>query len=156
MRYARLSLLTLLVCGATSTAFAQTATQTVNYDVQAISVLAMSGAPSLSVNTAVAGSANATVATGAGTFAITNNQTARKITASISVAMPAGMTLTAALPIVGGGASAGAQALTTVAVDLLTAIGPVSVSAQAVNYSLTVSSTTAPVSGSRIVTYTIM
>ena len=104
-----------------SVASAQTATQTVTFQVDAINQIAFSGSPSLVVNTATAGS-NPTSATAAATWAVTTNQTGAKITASIGSAMPAGVTLSVNLTAPTGGSSAGAQSLTTTSVDLVTGI----------------------------------
>ena len=87
---------------------AQTSTQTVTFQVDAINQIAFSGSPSLVINTATAGSAP-TAATAAASWAVTTNQSGAKITASIGSNMPAGLTLTASLAAPTGGSSAGAQ-----------------------------------------------
>ena len=55
------------VFGATSAAMAQTANQTVTFQVDAINQISLSGSPSLVINTATAGS-NPTSATAAATW----------------------------------------------------------------------------------------
>src|SRR5687767_8914117 len=109
-------LATLALFGAATAASAQTATQVVTFQVDAINQIAFSGSPSLVVNTATAGS-NPTASTSAASWAVTTNQTGSKITASIGSNMPAGLTLSVNLAAPAGASSAGAQSLSTVAVD---------------------------------------
>ena len=138
-----------------SVASAQTATQTVTFQVDAINQIAFSGSPSLVVNTATAGS-NPTSATAAATWAVTTNQTGAKITASIGSAMPAGVTLSVNLTAPTGGSSAGAQSLTTTSVDLVTGITKIAQGSLNVNYSLAATAAAGVVgSTTRTVTYTI-
>src|SRR5665647_1614874 len=86
-----------LVLFAIPAAQAQTATQTVTFAVNAINQIAFSGAPSLTITTAVAGSAPTSVTDVSASWAVTTNQSGAKITASIATAMPAGLTLSASL-----------------------------------------------------------
>src|SRR5215471_10407252 len=105
MRIARaLPIAGALVVGAARIAVAQTATQTVTFQVTAINQISITGAaPTLIVNTAVAGSAPTTATSSGITWAVTTNQSNAKINASIPSNMPAGLTLSANL-----GAPAGA------------------------------------------------
>jgi hypothetical protein len=136
-------------------AAAQTATQTVTFQVDAINQIAFSGSPSLTINTATAGS-NPTAATAGATWAVTTNQTGAKITASIGSNMAAGLTLEVDLSAPAGGTSAGAQALSTTAVDLVTGITKLAQSALGVTYSLNATAAAGVVaSSSKTVTYTI-
>jgi hypothetical protein len=99
---------------------------------------------------------NPASATAAATWAVTTNQTGAKITASIGSNMPAGLTLSVDLSAPAGGSSAGAQSLSTTAVDLVTTITKVAQSALSVNYSLTATAAAGVVSSTtRTVTYTI-
>ena len=82
---------------AVRTASAQTATQTVTFQVTAINQVAVTGAPSLVVNTATAGNAPTSATSSGNTWSVTTNQTGASITASIPTAMPAGLTLSANL-----------------------------------------------------------
>jgi hypothetical protein len=144
-----------LVVGASSAATAQTATQSVAFQVDAINQIAFSGSPSLVINTATAGS-NPTSATAAATWAVTTNQTNAKITASIGSAMPAGLTLSVDLSAPAGGSSAGVTVLGTIAVDLVTSITKLAQNGIAVGYSLDATPTAGVIaSTSRTVTYTI-
>ena len=144
-----------LMLGAASAASAQTATQTVTFQVDAINQIAFSGSPSLVINTATAGS-NPTSATASASWAVTTNQTAAKITASIASNMASGLTLQVNLSAPAGGASAGAQSLTTTAVDLVTGITKLAQGSLGVTYSLAATPLAGVVSSStRTVTYTI-
>jgi hypothetical protein len=144
----------LIVC-ASSAAAAQTANQTVTFQVDAINQIAFSGSPSLTINTAAAGS-NPTAATAAATWAVTTNQTGAKITASIASNMPTGLTLTVNLTAPTGGTSAGARSLSTTAVDLVTGITKIAQGSLNVGYNLAATPAAGVVaSTTRTVTYTI-
>lgn len=145
----------LLVPAFAGTAAAQTATQSVSYEVQAISQISFSGSPSLVISAATAGSAP-TSASASGSYAITTNESGKKITAQIDSNMPTGVTLTVSLAAAGGGMSEGAVVLSTTPVDAVTGISTVSQSGLAVGYQLsaTVAAGVVP-AGSRTVTYTI-
>lgn len=144
-----------LVVGSASVAAAQTATQAVTFQVDAINQISFAGSPSLTINTATAGS-NPTNATAAASWAVTTNQTGAKITASIGSAMPAGLTLSVNLTAPAGGSSAGATSLSTTDVDVVTSITKLAQAAIAVNYSLAATPAAGVVSStSRTVTYTI-
>ena len=144
-----------LVIGAASVASAQTANQIVTFQVDAINQISFAGSPSLVINTATAGS-NPTSASAAATWAVTTNQSGAKITASIGSNMPAGLTLSVNLTAPTGGSSAGAQSLSTIAVDLVTSITKLAQSALAVSYSLDATPAAGVVSSTtRTVTYTI-
>jgi len=141
--------------GAASAAPAQTATQTITFQVDAINQIAFSGSPSLVINTATAGS-NPTGATAAATWAVTTNQTGAKITASIGSNMPAGLTLSVDLTAPPGATSAGFQALSTTSVDLVTSMTKLAQGALTVSYSLAATPAAGVVSSTtRTVTYTI-
>lgn len=143
-----------LLCGAAG-ASAQSAGQTLTFQVDAINQIAFSGNPSLVINSATAGSAPASATAGA-TWAVTTNQSNAKITASINAAMPANVTLTVALVAPSGATSTGAQPLGTIATDLVTGITQVAQGALAVTYTLSATPTAGVVaSTTRTVTYTI-
>ena len=145
-----------LTIGITTAATAQTATQTVNFQVDAINQIAFTGSPSLVVNTATAGSNPTATNNSAATWAVTTNQNGAKVTASIGSNMPAGLTLTVDLAAPAGATSAGAQSLSTVAVDVVTSITRLAQGSLGVTYSLTATAAAGVVSStSRTVTYTI-
>ncbi|MDB4950807.1 MAG: hypothetical protein JWM27_3456 [Gemmatimonadetes bacterium] len=137
-------------------AAAQTATQDVGFEVQAISQIAFSGSPTLTISTATAGSAP-TSATASGSYAVTTNETNQKITAEIDATMPTGVTLTASLAAPSGGTSAGVKTLSTTAQDVVTGISTLNQSGLSVSYGLSATSAAGVVAAdSRTVTYTIL
>ncbi len=88
-----------VVFSAGRTVSAQSATQTVTFQVSAINQVAVTGSPSLVINAASAGSAPTSVTASGNTWAVTTNQSTAKITASIASAMPTGLTLSANLAL---------------------------------------------------------
>jgi hypothetical protein len=147
-----------LICATSGIALASdTATQTVTYEVAAINELSVSGNPgALIVSTATAGSAPDAVSDATTTYAITTNESDRKITAAIDTAMPAGVTLTANLAAPTVGTSTGAVALTATAVDLVTGISTLNESAKTITYGLSATPAAGVVaSASKVVTLTI-
>ncbi|MCX5767923.1 MAG: hypothetical protein NTZ43_11955, partial [Gemmatimonadetes bacterium] len=86
----------LLVLGS-RTGFAQTATQTVTFQVDAINQISVSGSPSLLINAATTGSAPTSATATGSTYSVTTNQSSAKITGSIASAMPTGLTLSVTL-----------------------------------------------------------
>jgi hypothetical protein len=146
-----------LMCVAAATSSAQTATQTVTFQVDAINQVGVSGSPSLTINSAVAGSAPTQVASTGHTWAVTTNQTAAKITASIASNMPSGLTLQATLGVGATGAtSAGAKSLSTVAQDMVTGLTKVNATGLTLSYTLDATAAAGVVtSSSRVVTFTI-
>ena len=144
-----------VLLGTASAASAQTATQTITFQVDAINQIAFAGSPSLVINTATAGS-NPTSVTAAATWAVTTNQSGAKITASIGSNMPGGLTLSVNLAAPAGASTAGSQSLSTTSVDLVTSITKVAQGAMAVSYSLAATPAAGVVSSTtRTVTYTI-
>lgn len=136
-------------------ASAQTATQTVSYEVAAVDQISVAGSPSLVVNSATAGNA-LNSATAGGTYAITTNGTNRKITASIDTNMPSGVTLTVSLGAPTGASSAGTVTLSTTAQDVVTGITTVNESGLSIGYGLSASITAGVVAAAnKTVTYTI-
>jgi hypothetical protein len=135
---------------------AQTATQTVTFQVDAINEIAFAGAPSLTISAATAGSQPTSATSNVATWAVTTNQSGAKITASINAAMPAGLTLQANLAAPGGATSAGLTTLGVVAADVVTGISQLAAGALGVTYQLDATAAAGVVaSQSRTVTYTI-
>ncbi len=134
-----------------------TAQQTVTYEVSAINELSVSSPTvSLNVNAATAGSAPTSATNSATSYAITTNETGRKITGSINTVMPSGVTLSVSLAAPTGGTSAGSQALGTTAVDLVSGIATLNESGRAISYTLAATSAAGVVpSASKTVTFTI-
>jgi hypothetical protein len=146
-----------LMCVAAAASSAQTATQTVTFQVDAINQVGVSGAPSLTVNSAVAGSAPTQVSSTGHSWAVTTNQTNAKITASIASNMPSGLTLQATLGVGSTGAtSGGAKTLSTVAQDMVTGLTKVNATGLTLGYTLDATAAAGVVtSSSRVVTFTI-
>jgi len=139
-----------------ATASAQTATQTVTFQVSAINQISVTGAPSLVINAAVAGSAPTSVTSAANSWSVTTNQSTALITASIPSAMPAGLTLSANLTAPAGATSLGLTALGTVAVNVVTGITKLNAAALGLTYELDATAAAGVVaSATRVVTYTI-
>ena len=103
---------------------ANTANQTVTFQVLAINELAVSGNPAaLTINAATAGSEPTSVTDATTTYAFTTNQQTRKITGAINANMPANTTLAvglAAATAPNAWTSTGSQTLSTSAADLAT------------------------------------
>lgn len=154
-KYPRIPVTLAMLCAMGSSAAAQTATQTLTFQVDAINQIAFTGSPSLVINTAAAGS-NPNSVIASVTWAVTTNQSNAKITASLDAALPANVTLTVDLAAPGGATSAGAQPLGTTAVDVVTAITRAAESALGVTYTLSATAAAGVVaSTTRTVTYTI-
>jgi hypothetical protein len=137
-------------------ACAQTAGHDVTIAVSAINEMTISApSNSLVINSATAGSAP-TSATATATYAITTNDSIKKITAQINADMPTGVTLTASLAAPTGASSAGAVALSTVPQAVVTGITKLNESGLSINYvlSATLAAGVVP-EGTKTVTYTI-
>jgi hypothetical protein len=138
-----------------STAAAQTATQTLTFQVDAINQIAFTGSPSLVINTALAGT-NPNSVTTAVSWAVTTNQSNAKITASLNASLPADVVLSVELAAPTGATSTGAQSLGITSVDLVTGITRVAEGALGVTYTLSATAAAGVVaSTTRTVTYTI-
>jgi hypothetical protein len=148
-------LATMALLTAASAAQAQTSTQNVTFQVNAINQIAVAGSPSLTINTATAGS-NPTAATASANWAVTTNQSNAKVTARIDSDMPAGLSLTVNLGAPTGATSAGATALSSTSVDVVTGITKLAEGSLSIDYSLSATAAAGVVSStSRTVTYTI-
>jgi hypothetical protein len=146
----------LLVLAAAASAAAQSAAQTVTWQIDAVNQVAVTGTPTLDILAAVAGNAPTSATSLGNTWAVTTNQSTAKITASIGSAMPAGVTLSATLAAPAGATSAGLTALSTTAVDIVTGITKLNSSGLALSYQLDATSAAGVVtSTTRVVTYTI-
>lgn len=160
----RIALSFALLLGATTTAVAQTATQTVTFSVADVKIVAVSGDPaSMTVN---AGGSGSTVADSSTTYDVTTNATSAapaKITAQITTGgdMPTGVTLSTNLADPDGAsvgaASAGDVVLSsTAAQDVVTSLSNIEATGNTITYTLSADATAAAVAGAtRVVTYTI-
>ena len=148
-------LATMALLSAASVAQAQTSNQNVTFQVNAVNQIAVAGSPSLTVNTATAGSAP-TAATASATWAVTTNQSNAKVTASLDSDMPSGLTLSVNMGAPTGASSAGATDLSSASVDLVTGITKLAQGALSIGYSLSATTAAGVVSStSRTVTFTI-
>ena len=146
----------LLLAGFSIESQGQTSAQSVSVAVNAINQIAFTGAPSLAISTATAGSAPTSAFDASASWAVTTNQSGAKIVASISTLMPSGLTLSASLVAPAGASSASFQALGITAVELVTGIGKLAQSALGVTYRMDATPAANLVSSaSRVVTYTI-
>lgn len=158
MRLTRIAMAVgLAALGLARPASAQTATQTVTFEVQAINQISVSGNPStLSVNTATAGSAPTSASNNSTTWAITTNELSKKVTAAINSNMPTGVTLSVNLAAPTG-ASSSTVSLSTVAGDAVTGISQLNQGSLIITYTLAATTTAGTVaSTSRTVTFTVM
>ena len=136
--------------------WAQAATQIVHFQVHPINEITVTGSPQLSVTTAAAGSMPSSATSTGNSFAVTTNQTDAKISASLSAAMPQGVTLSVDLGAPPGASTAGLQPLGTTPVDLVTSISRVRASGLSLTYQLDATPDAGVVSeDTRVVTYTI-
>ena len=132
-------------------------TQIVNYDIQAVSLIETSGDVSLVVNGVDAiGGGLAADTHAASTYAITNNDGAKKVQAALDVAMPAGVTLALAMAAPSGATSSGAVELTAVGQDLVTGVGAVDEAGLTMTYELGATVAAGVISGTRTVTLTVV
>jgi hypothetical protein len=136
---------------------ANTATQTVTFQVDAISQLSVSGDPgALVISSATAGSDPSPATDNTTTYALTTNQSSQKIVGSIDSAMPSGVTLKVTLGAPTGGSSAGAVSLTASDQDLVTGISQVAESGKTIGYELDATVGAGVVSSdTRTVTFTL-
>ena len=139
------------------TAAGQTATQVVNFRVDAVSQLAVSGNPApLAVSVAVAGEAPTSATASTTTYAISTNEAHQKIVASLDQPLPSGINLEVTLAAPAGAASRGAVALATSGADVVTEISTTASSALPITYRLSASASAPATSATRTVTYTIV
>jgi hypothetical protein len=134
-----------------------TSTQLVSFEVEAVNQIVMSGLPSLVISGAPVTGDTLAIATANASYAVTTNESSKKITAELDQDMPAGLTLWVSLGQPTGASSAGAQVLSTTAADVVTDIAEVSESNLSVLYTLKATLGAGPVAAaSRTVTFTII
>ena len=147
----------LAIAGASRLARAQTATQVVRFQVNAVSQIAVSGTTApLVINSASAGSAPTSVTSSGSTYAISTNEVNQKITASLDQALPAGVSLEVSLAAPGGAASAGSVALGTANADVVTGISSLAASALPITYRLSATPVAQFSASTRTITFTIV
>jgi hypothetical protein len=139
------------------------ATQTVNFEVDAINVMTTSGAVTLHITSSdvTAGASSTLSRTNATTtYAFTTNDNpsnGKTIEANLNSNMPSGVTLKITLATPGTGTSAGETSLTTSQAPLVTGITPTNAAAATITYKLEAAVTAGPqASASRTVSFTII
>jgi len=145
-----------LVIAAAASASAQTATQALTIDVQAINKITVAGgAHTLTINTATAGDAP-DAQTWTTSWAITTNQSNMKVTASIATPMPANTSLAVDLGApAGGSSSVGVVTLDDTEKDLVTGITKLNASSMPLAYTATAGAAAGVQTISKTVTFTI-
>jgi hypothetical protein len=121
-----------------------------------VNQIAVSGAPTLAINTAVAGSGLTSATSTGSSYAITTNETNQKITASINQTMPAGVTLEVQMGAPSGAVSAGTVQLGTASADVVTGISASASSALPITYRLNAATQVQMGPTARTVTFTIV
>ena len=136
---------------------ANTANQTVTFAVNAVNEISVSaGAISLTISTATAGSEPSDATNTATTYAVTTNESSKKITGALDSDMPAGVTLKVQLAAPTGGSSAGEVTLSGTAADLVTGITKKAEGAKTISYKLQTTVAAGVISSaSRTVTFTL-
>lgn len=151
-----------LLCMSAAAYAADSATQTVTFEVQAINEISVSGNPGpLVVNAAAATAGGALVAAtdSSTTYSVTTNDTGKKITAGIDAAMPTGTTL--AVELASSEATSAGEADISAAtagaeVDVVTGLSTCTDSGQTITYTFSATAAAGVVSGSKTVTFTIV
>ena len=149
-----LTALALSTLGSTAYAQSNVASQQVSINVAEIAVISVTGNVSMTISSATAGQ-TPDAATASSSYSMTTNGSNKKITAELDVAMPTGLTLSATMAAPSGASSAGQQALTATAVNLVTGITKVRSSGLSLNYEARSTVDASPDNYSRTVTYTI-
>lgn len=134
---------------------------TLTYAVNAINELSVSGTPSLTVSTAVAGSPP-TSATGTASYSITTNQTGTAIQANLGTALPSGLTLevqadlpTVSLPSAATRPASPVQLSTTAAT--IATMTRLNAASQTLNYTLSATSQAGVIASTNVnVVFTIV
>lgn len=149
-------LLTILVALLAGNVFAaQTGTTVVTFTFQAIDEIAVTGAPTLSINSAVAGQEPEPVVNTTSTYALSTNGTNKRITASIDKAMPSHTTLEIQLAQPDSGTSKGYVTLSTVAADVVTGISHVASTSKTITYRFSATTAAGILSDACTVTLTL-
>jgi hypothetical protein len=134
---------------------AQTGTTAVTFTFQAIDEIAVTGAPILTINSAIAGQQPQPVINTSSTFSVSTNGTNKRITASSNKQMPANTTLEIQLTAPGSGTSTGYKTLSTVATDVVTGISHVAAASKTITYRFSATTAAGVLSDSCTVTLTL-
>jgi hypothetical protein len=136
---------------------ADNVTQTVTYEVQAISEITVSGNPgALVISTATAGSEPSAATDATTSYSVTTNGTNKRITGSIDTAMPSSTSLLVTLTAPTGGSSAGQVTLSMTAQDLVTGISTLAEGGLTISYEFTATAAAGVIASStKTVTLTV-
>jgi hypothetical protein len=134
---------------------AQVGTTSVTFTFQAIDEIAVTGAPTLTINSAIAGQQPQPVVNTSSTFSVSTNGTNKRITASINKLMPANTTLEIQLTAPGSGTSTGYKTLSTVAADVVTGISHVASASKTITYRFSATTAAGVLTDSCTVTLTL-
>jgi uncharacterized cupredoxin-like copper-binding protein len=145
----------LAVTAVGSVAVAQSTTQTVTAVVETINDIAVTGTPTLTVTSDGAGNAPKTATDSSSSYAITTNETDKKITVNLDTAMRAETTLTINMSAPSGATSAGTVTLLATPVDAVTGISSLNQSGLEITYTFDATSKAAADSETKTVTFTI-
>ena len=138
---------------------AQTATQTVAFDVESVNALSTSGNPgTLTLNSATAGSGITAATDATTTYSLTTNAATWKITAILDANMPADLQLTVAMEAPGASATSSATILSATGADVVTGgTGSLNASGKTITYTLSApTGIAAQQTDSRVVTFTLV
>lgn len=137
--------------------FAATANATVTLTISSIDSISVSGNPAtLLVNSATAGNDLNNATDSSTTYAVSTNNSSRRVTASIASAMPTGLTLSIQATAPSGGTSTGSVSMSTTAAALVTGISLIANSGLSLTYTLAATLTATQVTNAtNTVTYTI-
>ncbi len=145
-------LVSILQCSAHG---AQVGTTSVTFTFQAIDEIAVTGSPTLVINSAIAGQQPQPAVNTSSTFSVSTNGTNKKITASINKQMPANTTLEILLTAPDSGTSTGYKALSTVATDVVTGISHVAAASKTITYRFSATTAAGVLTDSCTVTLTL-
>ena len=144
-----------LVVAAAASAQAQSATQDITINVQAINKIAISGgAHTMTINTATAGQAPDDVVWST-SWAITTNMTGSKVVAAIGSDMPSGVTLKVNMAEPTNATSAGDVSLSSTSQELVTGITKLNESGLTITYTASATTLAGVQTVARTVTYTV-
>jgi hypothetical protein len=133
----------------------QTGTAVAAFYFQEINEIAISGSPTLTINSAVPGHEPQPVLDTSSSYAITTNGTNKKLTASIDRQMPANTTLEIQCATPGVGASKGFVALSTVSADVVNGISHIAATNKVITYRFSATTAAGIITSSCTVTLTL-
>jgi hypothetical protein len=134
---------------------AQVGTSAVTFTFQAIDEIAVTGSPTLVINSAIAGQQPQPVINTSSTYSISTNGTNKRITAGINKQMPANTTLEIQLAAPGSGTSTGYKTLSTIATDVVNGISHIASSNRMITYRFSATTAAGVLTDSCTVTLTL-